>query len=150
VPAHTNGDRSSNWLYPVLGGGILLVMQGFWSVAYNSVTSEIARVDRSVAAQWQNVIGKESFKEYEHRINDALKNHEHRLDGIIEVYLPKERFEGRIKVEDQTLERLQKRLDDLDKDIHGTYSPKDAFSTLQGRIERLESFIRDQAAAKKN
>jgi hypothetical protein len=153
-PQITNGNGSSKWWFPIVSGIALLVVQAFWSLAYNSITAtiaedkkqlkeDIARVAESQKIMWQTMLTKEVFHEYANRIEGRLGVDKERLDKHAGEMLPKERFEGRANADNLVIERLTQRLDNLDKEIHGTYSPKDAIATLQSRLDRLETFARE-------
>lgn len=113
---------------------VTIIVAGLWAVGINPIQNEIVEIRTT----GNSLVTKEVFtvsSEAKAREMEELKLRIHELELSI---IPKSTHQLIWDKDKEDRERLQNAVNDLRKDIGGTFTVKDAMSDLQKRIDRLE------------
>lgn len=126
----------------LVAGVVLLFLQAFWGLAYNSLTQDTQRVERQLTTRMERIEKEEikvrEFEEFKTRIDKVMDDLSERLKDVA----PRAESDARLTTNASALAAVRVELDNLKRDLGSAYSIKDAILETGRRLERLETWSR--------
>jgi len=143
VPNGNGNGRSYNYGAIIVGGLALLLTlaSGFWQLA--NPRTDISELNKKIEHVQHDTADK-FLTLREHGIYVSAV--ERRLEKLERDSVNAGLYTEANKAREEQIARIATRLSILETSINATYSPKDALTTIQNRIDRLEQWFKDSRA----